>query len=152
MPPVAAAYTFTPAAGVTELLRAAALDRDEDGDDEEPDAPVGGAFALEQAAAIRASPRRIAAARSEGVVRWGDFTGESIPVAPRDRRERSGKENLLVRLSAGRRAPGGTAGEDRSPRADQQRRIGQRESQRAARRDRSRCHRDLPYSRGRAPG
>ena len=126
MPPVAAEYTFTPAPGVTELLGGLDRDDDEDRDDEELDAPVGGAFALEQAAAIRPSPRRSAAARSEEVVRWGDFTGESIPVAPRGRWERSGKENLLVRLSARRRAPGGTAGDDRSRRAGQQRGIGER--------------------------
>src|SRR5947207_1327536 len=107
MPPVAAAYTFTPVPGVTELLGGLDRDDDEDRDDEELAASVGGAFALEQAAAIRPSPTRIAAARSEEVERWGDFTGESIPVAPRGRWDRPGTPTgTRTRSPSGRRRPG----------------------------------------------
>jgi len=79
MPPVAAAYTLTPAPGVTGLFRAGDLDRDEDeeGLDEELDAPFGVAFPAEQAVAIM--PSAIAAARNQkGVFRgftWRKHTG-----------------------------------------------------------------------------
>ena len=81
MPPVAAAYTFTPAG---ELFGAGGFDRDddEDGDDEDFDALVGVALPIVQAVPIMPSANMIAPARNQkGVLRG--FIGRKHTGRPR---------------------------------------------------------------------
>ena len=86
MPPVAAAYTLIPF-GTGLRVGAGAEEWEPDGLAGllELFALVGVPFPAEQAVAIMPSAKAIAAARNQGGVDRGSFTGGSIPGGPRAR-------------------------------------------------------------------